>query len=106
MPQLQPSKKGFAPESAGFPGGGSCANPKLRLRAGHASCVGRIVCGVLDVALEEPIDGAFEIKLAPIVGELLEDKPIDWAEKDGAAVARGQLRQFAIIRSTTCSFGS
>jgi len=39
-----------------------------------------------EYAIEEPIDGTFEIKLAPIVGELLEDKPMDWAEKDGEQV--------------------
>jgi hypothetical protein len=39
-----------------------------------------------EYAIEEPIDGSYEIKLAPIVGELLEDGPMDWAEKDGEQV--------------------
>ena len=39
-----------------------------------------------EYAIEEPIDGSFEIKLAPVVGELLEDGPMDWAERDGEQV--------------------
>lgn len=39
-----------------------------------------------EYAIEEPIDGSFEIKLAPVVGELFEDGPMDWAERDGEQV--------------------
>ena len=36
-----------------------------------------------EYAIEQPIDGTFEIKLAPIVGALMDERPMDWAEKDG-----------------------
>lgn len=34
-------------------------------------------------SIEEPIDKSFEIKLVPIVGQLMDEGPMDWAEKDG-----------------------
>lgn len=37
-------------------------------------------------SIEEPIDESFEIKLAPIVGHLMDEGPMDWAEKDGEQV--------------------
>ena len=36
--------------------------------------------------IEEPIDGTYEIKLAPIVGELIQEGPMDFAERDGEQV--------------------
>lgn len=37
-------------------------------------------------SIEEPIDKSFEIKLVPIVGQLMDEGPMDWAEKDGEQV--------------------
>lgn len=37
-------------------------------------------------SIEEPIDKSFEIKLAPVVGKLMDEGPMDWAEKDGEQV--------------------
>lgn len=39
-----------------------------------------------EYSIDEPIDKNYEIKLAPVVGALLEDAPMDWAEKDGEQV--------------------
>lgn len=39
-----------------------------------------------EYSIEEPIDKTYEIKLAPIVGALLEEAPMDWAEKNGEQV--------------------
>ena len=39
-----------------------------------------------EYAIEEPIDNSYEIKLAPIVGALFDDGPMDWAERDGEQV--------------------
>lgn len=39
-----------------------------------------------EYAIEEPIDKSYEIKLAPIVGALFDDGPMDWAERDGEQI--------------------
>jgi hypothetical protein len=37
-------------------------------------------------SIEEPIDKSCEIKLAPIVGHLMKEGPMDWAEKNGEQI--------------------